>query len=314
MKRNRLLVLKKLLEQETSAHHPLTSSEILQKLNAEGFPIDRKTLYRDLAALKDSQIAIKKKGHSYYIAENLFNYAELRIMSDAIRAAHFLSSSNRNSLLNKIASLTNRHDASSLSIGTYSENRTRKSKQKANVYSNIQHLQNALERKCMIQFYYGFSKNKRKVELSPQALFWKQDRYFLLGFHHESQNLHSYLIEQISDIILSKKQAKSINLESKTPSASEKFSSPDYRETISLRCANHLLGTFFEYFDLKTNAITQQEKHFIFTGQTLIDEKLVAWLMQFGSKIEVLYPQKLQKMLFKTALQTAQLYRHVAQS
>ena len=57
--RRRLLNLARMLLEETDADRGLTMSEIVERLEAAGIPCERKSIYRDLAALRDMGMDIQ---------------------------------------------------------------------------------------------------------------------------------------------------------------------------------------------------------------------------------------------------------------
>ena len=71
-KKLRILYLLKLLYRETDETRGLTASQIIADLHEDGFSIERKTLYDDIAALKDFGIDVHttRRTHVEYAIHN----------------------------------------------------------------------------------------------------------------------------------------------------------------------------------------------------------------------------------------------------
>ena len=115
--RERLLLVLEILKKETNVDHPLSSTEIIAKLAAEGIRADRRAVYEDIHTLVDRGVDISayeenKKG--YYMRERDFEFSELRLLTDAVLSAKFISKSQSREIVNKIKTLTNRYDQSRL--------------------------------------------------------------------------------------------------------------------------------------------------------------------------------------------------------
>ena len=78
---------------ETDELHPLTVSDIIERLKREDIHAERKSVADDLLTLSEygldieSQAVGKKKG--YYLASRPFETAELKMLVDSVQAARF---------------------------------------------------------------------------------------------------------------------------------------------------------------------------------------------------------------------------------
>lgn len=101
----KLLKLLELLRCETDEGHPLTTAELLTKLEAEGIPCDRRTLSKDISVLNshDYEIMSVMIGHdkAYYVEDRSFSLPELKILIDAVQAAAFITDRKTDELIEK---------------------------------------------------------------------------------------------------------------------------------------------------------------------------------------------------------------------
>ena len=83
----RLLAILDLLKEFSDEEHPLSSTDLIQKLEEAGIPCDRKAIYRDIAALTewgaDIMITHSPK-QGYFIATRDFSIPEIRLLMDAV--------------------------------------------------------------------------------------------------------------------------------------------------------------------------------------------------------------------------------------
>jgi len=60
-KRGRSLALLRILFLETSARRPMEAADLLRRMAEEGFPLERKSLYKYIEAMNESEIAVRHR-------------------------------------------------------------------------------------------------------------------------------------------------------------------------------------------------------------------------------------------------------------
>lgn len=114
----KLFVLKEILEKETDMDHGITMARILELLSMRGIKAERKSIYDDLRALRDSDILdvteAQGKNREYSVASRTFELSELKMMTDAIQSSKFLSEAKTRELIKKIETLCSKHEAQSI--------------------------------------------------------------------------------------------------------------------------------------------------------------------------------------------------------
>lgn len=110
MEKNKLKLLHTLnILSATDEMHPVTTAQILQRLNLQGIDAERKSVLRDIAALIDFGYDIllhQDNKLGYYMASREFEDWELKVLMDAAMGASFLTEENRQNLADKISSLS----------------------------------------------------------------------------------------------------------------------------------------------------------------------------------------------------------------
>lgn len=111
----KLLKLLELLRQETDEQHPLATSALCNRLAEMGISCERRTLTKDIAVLNELGYEVmwnwvgKEKG--YCIEDRSFSIPELKILTDAVQAASFITDKKTAELIDKIANLGGTHKA-----------------------------------------------------------------------------------------------------------------------------------------------------------------------------------------------------------
>ena len=83
----RLLLLLKLLYEQTDEEHMVSVADILQYWEKEGIHANRKNVYRDIQLLMDfgvDVICIRSMQNRYFIGSRLFELPELKLLADAV--------------------------------------------------------------------------------------------------------------------------------------------------------------------------------------------------------------------------------------
>ena len=170
--KQKLLLLRELLERETDDKHSLTVAQIISKLEGMGIKAERKTVYDDIATLQDFglDVTCQKDGHSnaYAVSSRDFELEELFVLVDAVSSCRFLTIKKSNELIDKIKGLTSKYLSEGLKRSIYIENRPRSSNE--TVYYNINFIHSAINERKKICFKY-FTYNDKKIETEvPQQI------------------------------------------------------------------------------------------------------------------------------------------------
>lgn len=120
--KERLLKVMEIFQKETNEEKMLSINDIIQRLQEEyskvtatAYIVDRKTIKRDINKLKGNSFYIeecigKMEKKLYYYCGEIFEMYEIRILLDAVYSTKFLTNKERENLLYKIKSLTNKSD------------------------------------------------------------------------------------------------------------------------------------------------------------------------------------------------------------
>ena len=99
----KLFALKEILEQETDANHGIPMKRIIELLDARGIKAERKSIYDDLRAFRDSEILdvteAQGQNREYSVVSRNFDPDEVKLLVDAVQASKFLSDAKTKTLV-----------------------------------------------------------------------------------------------------------------------------------------------------------------------------------------------------------------------
>ena len=119
----KLLYLRDFLLRETDEEHPASMKQIIAWLAENDIPAERKSIYSDIAALRDYGMDIVQTGGGYYVGSRDFELPELKLLVDSVQSSKFITQKKTGSLIKKIESLTSVYDARQLNRQVYVLNR-----------------------------------------------------------------------------------------------------------------------------------------------------------------------------------------------
>lgn len=184
----KLLKLWEMLSRETDEAHPLTTNEIVKRLEEMGIRCDRRTVTMDIDMLNECGYEVMSRfvGHNkaYYVAERGFSTSELKILIDAVQAATFITDKKSDELIEKLAALGGNNRAELLTRNLVTFN-TRKHTNEQ-VYYAVLNIETALLKKKKVSFFYydldengekQFRKDKARYVVDPIAMVMHEDNY-----------------------------------------------------------------------------------------------------------------------------------------
>ena len=164
----RILALAKILTQYTDEEHSITTADIIDLLEKEyGISSHRTTISTDVAILQEFGMDIQAT-RSQFIHYNLlsrdFDYAELKLLIDAVASSKFISKSKSERLAVKIATLAGQHKAEELKRNISVERRIKTDNEKVLFIIDAVNDAINLGKKIRFQYFeYNVKKNANRV-------------------------------------------------------------------------------------------------------------------------------------------------------
>ena len=320
-----LFILERL--RKTDEQHPVNTNELIAYLAEKGVTAERKSVARDVAALRDAGYSIilcdeYKRG--FYMTGQLFEDYELKIIADAVSGAKFITYEDSSSIVDKLCELASPTGEEIIKNHTFIDEKI-KSKNKKVRY-NIDKVINAIKNGKRITFQYfeftadGKMQLKRDghiYEISPYYLCWDNDSYFLIGNSKSHDHLIHFHVEMMTNVEVTKIP---IRPESEIEELRGSFSIGEYLRRsvnmyggesikITLECSDKIAKNVREEFgeDIITKPIG--ENRFITDVRAAEGEGLIRWIMQFSAEdIKVISPESICETIRNRAKELYKIY------
>ncbi|MBO5911937.1 MAG: WYL domain-containing protein [Clostridia bacterium] len=301
----RIIFLIDILTKYTDEDHLLNSTQIIDKLKAYGIEAERKTVYSDINALIDSgTLDIEQVGGRYggvHVLSRKFELPELKMLVDAVQASKFITKKQCASLIKKISEFSSVYDEKKLSRSVYIYDRA--TEHSKNAYYMIDSIHTAISENRSILFQYTEMTPKKErykrhkgefYAVSPYALLWRDENYYLVAFHHDSQTIRHYRVDKMENVIISDSAREGTEvfdnaaLAKYSSNVFEMFGGDEY--VVHFRCDNALAGAMFDRFGTELQTYDHGD-YFEFYAPVQISVRFFGWVFGFDGGLQILSPQ-----------------------
>ena len=296
------------------------ASDLIAMLDRQhNISCDRKTIYSDIAALQDygvDIVSVPGKNGGYYIASRNFELPELKLLIDAVQSSRYLTEKKSKELIEKLLTQCNEQDASLMKRNVLVSGRVKSMNE--TIYYNVDAIQNAITQNKQITFSYfdwdlgGKRKFRDKSYIaSPYGLCQDNENCYLLALS-ERYGITSYRVDRMMDIkLLDDKRLPCPELTGAalTEHANRLFQMYSGDATnVKMRFHKSLINVVIDRFGKDTMLIPDGEEHFNFTVNVAVSPMFLSWVMGFGSKAKILYPQSVADELCKLCKEAMSQY------
>ncbi|MED9902881.1 MAG: WYL domain-containing protein [Lachnospiraceae bacterium] len=310
----KLFYIMQMLKENTDESHVLSTQEIIGRLADNDIKAERKTIYHDMECLVDYgyDIILKKgkTGSGYYLASREFELAELKLLVDAIQASRFITAKKSRELIKKLEMLVSRHQAVQLQRQVYVADRVKTENER--IYYNVDTIYKAIDKNVKISFTYlewditkqlQPRKNGKKYLVSPWALIWEDENYYLAAFDTEAGCIKHYRVDKIGNASLSrakregKEQFEKINPAEYTKRTFGMYGGEE--ETVTLLLENRLIGVVMDRFGKQTSIRKEGEDCFTVRIKAVVSGQFFGWLSGLGSGVRITAPVQVKEKYIK---------------
>ena len=300
----RLLVLLKMFYELTDKDHTMTNVEIIEYLEKQNVQANLATLRDDIALLKKHGYDIRtivSRPNRYYWGEREFELSELKLLVDAVASSRFITESKSKVLSRKLYQFSSKHQRRGIKRNIAAVKRVKTDNEE--IYKIIDTVNDAINRKKKIAFQYTeYNAKAKKIlrnagevyELSPYALFWNDDNYYVVGWSEKHNNVSVFRADRLYAVAVLPERAE------KRP---EGFSLEDYSKRIfemydgepvavRLKCRNDLMKYIVDRFGDDIEVKTADKDHVIVTAPVSLSPTFYGWIFQFAGGIKIISPKK----------------------
>ena len=320
------LMVFKYLNQYSDEENPLSTTDLISMLAEDGISCERKSIYSDVSALKQIGVdimSVTSPKRGFFIASRTFQVPEVRLLIDAVESAGFITPKKSEELINKLKALLSEGQAKDITSQVYSDDVNKCDNEQ--IYIIIDQLDEAITSGRQVCFNYrtrNIDKENKKsytsktFVVSPYAMLWKNDHYYLVCNKSSHDNLMNLRLDRIRKIEILNEPVRDI---SEVSEYFDIFNAADYSskmfnmfsgkvESVTLLCELDLREQIVDRFGKKAPLTAVDSNHFETEIAAAVSDGFISWVMQFGNKIKVLEPQYLAENIKEKAQAIADLY------
>ena len=310
--KQKMLYLVKIFYEETDETHYLSMAEIIQKLADYGITADRKTLYVDFNELRrfGLDILMEKVGriYCYHLGSRYFELPELKLLVDTVQAAKSITGKKSRELIKKLEGLVSKYEAVKLNRQVIISGRIKSMNE--SIYYNIDTIYEAIGADCQIRFKYFRWNIRKEAEpkkdgvwycVSPWALIWDDENYYLVGYDAEDSKIKHYRVDKMQKIslVLEKREGRDefaeFNMPHYTKSLFGMFGGEETRVTIEAE--NDMVGVMIDRFGKDIVISPVDEDHFRTTVPVAVSNQFLGWIMALGGGVKITAPDEVAELM-----------------
>lgn len=321
------LLIFKYLNEFSDESNPLSTTELIEMLTQDGYKCERKSIYADIQALNEIGFDIvstlsPKRG--FFMATRRFELPQVRLLIDAVLSAGFITPNKTKDLITKLESLVSENQAKELVSQVYIDSNVKCDNEE--IYYVIDALHEAINNKTKVKFTYkrrNIDKTNKKTytekvfRVSPYALIWKEDHYYLVCNNEKYDNLMNLRLDRIRKIEHLDAPSRPI---SEVSSYKDAFDVADYtskmfnmfsgdEDDVTLLCDLDLREEIMDRFGANIPLRAVDINHFETTINVAVSEGLISWIMNFGKGIKVIEPLSLAERIKDKAELIFEMYK-----
>lgn len=302
----KLLYIADYLTEKTDEKHSVTSNDIIDMLASNNISAERKSIFSDIDALKnfgyDIDVAKGRTGGIRLLSKK-FELAELKLLVDAVQASRFITEKKSYSLIKKLGELTSEYERKELQRLVFISNRIKTENE--SIYYNTDNIYSAINNDKQITFFYfnyaadkkkHYHNNKQPIKVSPFALQYDSENYYLIAFDSLSGKTKHYRVDKIENICITdesrdgKGNFRKFDV-AKYSNATLKMYSGNITE-VTLKTPDKYAGALIDKFGKKIFFIPTSDGEYTVTVEAALTPTLYSWIFTFGGEIKITQPQE----------------------
>ena len=231
-----------------------------------------------------------------------FQLAELKLLVDSVQASKFITCKKSMELIKKLESLTSVHQARQLQRQVFVAGRIKAMNE--SVYYNIDRIHMAIGQNRQIGFRYfeytvekkrRFRHNGAQYRISPFALAWDDENYYMLGYDAQAGILKHYRVDKMTEIQpldaprQGNEQFQKLDMADYSRKVFSMFGGEE--EMVRLRFENRLVGVVMDRFGKDVTVFPKEDGFFEIYTRVVLSPQFYGWIFALGEGVRILSPE-----------------------
>jgi len=264
----------------------------------------------ELNELKTVLYDKNKKG--FYVRQRKFEVADMRLLAECVYAAKFIAEGQAKRLVDVVCEFVSEKQALKIRHNAFLTDRVKTDNK--GVLNNIATINDAMsyhldgephtpEKISFKYTKYTISDMSKQVErrkgeryiVSPFQLLINDGNYYLLAFDDYAQDMRTYRVDRMKDIRFTNEardgdeEFQKIDLKTYTKRVFSMYGGK--QKLVELQFINPLLDAVVDRFGTKDVQYGKvDDRHFSVTAKVEVSDQFFGWILGFGKKAKLLYP------------------------
>ena len=256
-----------------------------------------------------------KKG--FYVRQRHFDLNDIRLLAECVYSAKFVSEGQAKRLVDVVCEFVSEYQAERIKHNAFLADRVKTNNK--SVLNNIATINDAMSRKLnglphkpeKISFKYlkySFDDLSKQVErrkgekyiVSPYQLMINDGNYYLLAYSEKKKDIIPFRIDRMGEVALTHEprdgEEAFYKLDLRTYSQRVFSMYQGCKARIKLRFIPPLLDTMIERFGTGNAQYSKpDDRHYTVETEVEISEQFYGWLLGFGKRVKLMYPEEEQE-------------------
>ena len=303
------LYLMQILLQRTDEKHMMSANELAAALQEYGLKAERKSIYADIEALQAYGLDIvQQKGSNpgYYVASRNFELPELKLLVDAVQSSKFITTKKSAELIKKLENMASKYEAQQLQRDVFIYNRPKTDNE--TIYYNVDQIHNALHSNAKISYQYAEWTTQKELQLkkngalylvSPWALTWDDENYYLIAYDEAADCIKHYRVDKMQNIVMLEEprvgKEKFLDFDLAAFAKKTFGMYGGYDENVTLLCHNSLVGVMLDRFGQDVPIVPVDEIHFYAKPLVAVSQQFFGWVTGLGNMVQITGPDNVKE-------------------
>ena len=303
--KERIIVLLEHLRENSDEGKAVSAADIRAMFRERGESVAAPTLRDDIASLiragYDIDInEVNGVGTYYKYLDREWTEPELQILIDAISASQFITKEKSDMMIRKLRKMGGPTEREHLEPSIRTAQQVKAPNEQ--ILYIVQTIKTAMERRSRIRFrHFMYSPELRRVpkhdgyvyEVSPYAMIWKRDRYYLVGWSEKHGGIASFRIDRMEMPEISTEAMHPVPPDFHPEDHSDRifsmFDGPE--ETVTLRFSPDVMNHVVDQFGTNLTIVDRREKSIDISVRVHLSPTFYGWLFQYAGEMTIAGPE-----------------------
>lgn len=301
-----LWVMRDVFMWETDENHALTKNEIIRNMRSCGADICKDAFYDTKNMLIDMGVDVKEKRvgkyKKFYLGSRDFSISDIKVLIDCLVASEFVTQEVTDDLIKKLTKQVSRYQASELKRQIHTAEHFKSVNNKA--MKNVDRIHKAINQNKQMTFKYwdwtedykrSYRHNGILYEVSPWALVYKNERYYLLGYSHKDNQFRHYRVDKMENcVVLDKIRLgldgfRYVNPQEYANCHFGMFAGQNCR--VEFLITKKMIDVFITKFGRGLSFRKVQDETYTVYVNVVLSQQFVGWVVGLGDTVSVMGPE-----------------------